>query len=116
MAIPQMGLFVVGRCKSRSSNGQGTGFRNRIRCVDSENKSFLLQTNQDRSLPLNAVELNHVQSTSHAPPATASVNQGIDSVSWETTNYELRTTNLDAGLYVLTLDRSCHISNTLATH
>jgi hypothetical protein len=26
---------------------------------------------------LTAVALNHVQSTSHAPPATASVNQGV---------------------------------------
>jgi len=28
-------------------------------------------------LPPNAAALNHVQSTSHAPPATASVNQGV---------------------------------------
>jgi hypothetical protein len=27
--------------------------------------------------PLNAVALNHFKSTSHAPPATASVNQGV---------------------------------------
>jgi hypothetical protein len=39
--------------------------------------SSLLPTNYGRSLPLNAVALNHVQTTSHAPPATASVNQGV---------------------------------------
>ena len=46
-----------------------------IRCVDSENKSLLLP-NHDL-LPLIVFALNHVQPTSHAPPATASVNQRV---------------------------------------
>ena len=61
---PIMGLFFVGSCKSSYDlvTVKETGSRNRIRCVDSENKSILLP-NQGL-LPLIVFALNHVQPTS----------------------------------------------------
>ena len=52
-----------------------TGSQNGIRSVDSENKSIFLPNHG--LLTLIVFALNHVQPTSHAPPATASVNQGV---------------------------------------
>ena len=83
---------------------------NRMRCVDSENKSILLPNKvQPWSLPLIVFALNHVQLTSHAPPATASVSQGVVIVWWWCLVFVLaETKNRSQSLYtfrkVLTID------------
>jgi hypothetical protein len=54
-----------------------TDSRYRIMFVDSENNTFSFQSNNGDLVPLKPLGINHVHRPTHAPPAPASVNQGV---------------------------------------
>jgi hypothetical protein len=123
MAIPYTGLFIAASCNSRFSHGRYTrsyGTVSSIGLLGQNCKPYMVvhytfsihsffQPNHGDPAPYQPLGINHVHRPTHAPPAAASVNQGVSI----TTGFTLIISRFSTAEVLSVLQLS---SNTLCKH